>query len=250
MASSEPNTILEINEAHADNYILVIPNLPTAAFIGSAFAEATRPTVFVSTTPSTSGSECGDGPEFDPTNPGLSTGTSGTTGTSGSPCNQTEAQRQSKIMRELNLDLRNFMLYIQDVDLPSVNIDKVTLGTMFADVSRASKIHFSDLNTKMVVSENLLNYNIMLYWMYALHNPEEFNNMSGRGMIDTFFQDIHLIITNNHREKIMEYKFIDAFPISLSPLNFTHRTADELSMSVGWAHSGMVPANNYVLRFV
>lgn len=39
---SEPNHILEINEAHADNFIVVIPKLPTSVFVSSIFNEITK----------------------------------------------------------------------------------------------------------------------------------------------------------------------------------------------------------------
>lgn len=250
MPYSEPNTILEINEAHADNFLLVIPKLPTAAFLSSYFQERSTPPYF-QTQPSTGGPECGDGPEFDPNdpvnNPDVQTGC--TTGASGD-CNLPGKAREGRLRREGNLDLQNFRLYISECEMPNISVDTVRLGTQFADISRASKIKFTDLNTTMMISENLLDYNAILFWLYALHNPEEFNNLSGRGMIEEFFTDIHLIITNNHREKVSEYKFLDAFPISLSPQTFSYKNADKLNMNVTWAHSGMMPADNFVLRYV
>lgn len=250
---SEPNTILEINEAHADNFLLVIPKLPTAPFLSSYFQEVGHPTFPTTTSPDTTASSgCGDGPEFDPDNPvnnpsTIETGC--TTGSSGD-CNIPDGGREGRLRREGNLDLANFKLYISDVELPGVNLDTVRLGTQFADIARASKIKFTDLNTTMLVSENLLDYNAILYWLYALHNPEQFHQLNGRGMIQEFFTDVHLIITNNHREKVAEYKFIDAFPFSLNPQTFSYKNADKLTMNVTWAHSGMVPENNFVLRYV
>ena len=221
MPVSEPNTILEINEAHADNFMLVIPNLPTAQYIGSVFNHFTRP----------------------------SAETPGTTGTSGTP-EDCDAVAPTQLRRESNLDLANFKLYLSDVTIPSISITPYKLGTQFADLSRASKIQFSDLNTTMMVSENLLNYRILLYWMYALHNPEEYNKISGRSMINNFFTDIYIIITNNHREKVAEFKFLDAFPINLPSLEFSYKSPEKLISNVTWAHSGMFPTDNFVLKYV
>jgi hypothetical protein len=142
------------------------------------------------------------------------------------------------------------MLSLKDVNMPGVSITKVSLGTQFATLSRASKINFTDLTTTLQVSENLLNYQMILFWLYALHNPEEYNKISGRQMINKFFVDMHLIITNNHRQKVAEYKFLDAFPINLSPLNLTYGSADKLNIDVTWAHSGMYPTDNFVLKYV
>lgn len=217
MAFSEPNTILEINESHADNFLLVIPNLPTAAFLTTVFNEFTK----IPGTKPTSGSNT----DCDPLS-------------------------QQQLRREKNLDLKNFMLSLKTVTVPNVSITKVELGTQFATISRASKINFSDLGTSFQVSENHLNYQVLLFWMYALHNPEEYNKISGREMINNFFTNIHLIITNNHREKVAEYTFLDAFPISLSPLNLSYANADKLNIDVSWAHSGMFPSNNFVLKYV
>lgn len=216
----EPNTILEINETHADNYILVIPRLPSAPFISSVFNDYTK-----------------------------TVGSVATSSTSAIPDN-CEPTNRNQIQREHNLDLTNFKLYVSGVSMPSVNIANYKIGNFFADAARAGKIQFSDLSTTMKISENFLNYNIILYWMYMIHNPQEFNKMSGREMINNVFTDIYLIITNNHKQKVAEYKFMDAFPVSLPPMNFTVANADELTADVGWTHSGMLVSNNFVLRWV
>ncbi len=221
MAISEPNTLLEINEAHADNFMLVIPKLPTSQFIGSVFTGYSKPSPI----------------------------TTGSTGTSGDP-EDCDAVQGTQLRREQNLDLANFKLYISDVAMPGVSITKMEIGTQFATISRASKINFTDLTTTMMVSENFLNYNILLFWMYALHNPEEYNKISGRAMTEQFFTDIYLIITNNHKEKVAEFKFLDAFPISLPSLPFSYKNANKLILDVGWAHSGMFPTDKFVLKYV
>ena len=74
--------------------------------------------------------------------------------------------------------------------------------------------------------------------------------MSGRGLINNVFTDVYLIITNNHREKVAEYKFLDAFPTSITPINFTPKTADKINSDVSWSHSGMMPTNSFVLKWV
>lgn len=261
MSTGNPNTILEINQTHTDNFLLVIPEMPSLKYLGSYFLNATTPNIIESDYPSTtpgvsSAPECGDGPEFiqsnynSDTSSTSSTGSSGTSGTS-EDCQYTSfAERQMQIRRELNLDMHNFQLYITNVEMPDVSIDTVRLGTQFATMSRASKIQFTDLNTQMIISENLLNYNAILFWMYALHNPERYHKLSGRQMTQEYFQDIYLIITNNHREKVAEYKFIDAFPINMSSLPWSWQATDRISVPVTWAHSGMFITNNFVLQYV
>jgi len=139
---------------------------------------------------------------------------------------------------------------VKSVTLPEVSIDSYSIGTQFATLKRASKIGFTDLTTNMMVSENFLNYNIMLYWLYALHNPEEYNKISGHDMIQQYFTDIYLIVTNNHREKVSEFKFLDAFPTKVPSLPFTFENANKLFMDITWAHSGMYPSNNFLLRYI
>lgn len=226
---SELNHILEINESHTDNFILVIPELPVSQYLSSYFNEMTSPKNFF--------------------------GTPGTTGTTGSPDGVEDpctyaGITQDQVRREQNLDIVNYRLYISGVNMPDVSINPVNLGTQFADIHRASKISFGDLTTSMMVSENLINYNVMLYWMYALHNPQEYNKMFGRQMIQEFFTEIHLIITNNHREKVAEYKFIDAFPSNMTNMSFDYKTADKISVDITWKHSGIQPADNFVLKYV
>jgi hypothetical protein len=219
MARNEPNTILEINEANTDNFFIVIPRLPTAQYLGSVFQHFTKPSPIIPVS--------GSGPVDD--------------------C---EGIHPQQIRREHNLDMTNFRLYLSEVAIPTVSIDKVEIGTQFADLARASKIKFTELTSTMMVSENFLNYNVILYWMYALHNPEEYNKMSGREMINNFFTDIYVIVTNNHREKVAEFKFMDAFPMSLGTIPFSYLKADNISTEVTWAHSGMFPSDNFVLKYI
>lgn len=214
MARGEPNTILEINEANTDNFFLVIPKLPTAQYLGSVFQNFTNPSVM-----NLSGSDC-------------------------------DAINHQQIRREHNLDLTNFRLYLSDVNIPGVSITKVELGTQFATLSHPSKINFTDLSTTMMVSENFLNYQAILFWLYALHNPEEYNKLSGRQMINEMFTELHLIITNNHREKVAEFKFLNSFPLSIGDINMSYTTAENIKTTVTWAHSGMVPSDNFVLKYI
>jgi hypothetical protein len=214
---SEPNTLLEINDAHVDNYMLVFPRLPSSKYLSSVFNDLTKHTNTVSA--------------------------SGTT-------NDCPPPKDNQVQRESNLDLANFKLFISGVTLPSITNEAYDLGTQFSTLKRSGKTTYSEFTTSMQVSENFLNYNIVLYWMYMLHNPEEYNKTSGRELIDSIFTDVYLIITNNHREKIAEYKFLDTFPISLPSIQFTPKSADKISVDVTWGHSGMFPSNSFVLKWV
>lgn len=257
MSEGNPNTILELNATHSKNFILVIPEIPTLEFIGSAFTSSTIPDIVDSDYPSTTqvsaAPECGDGPEFVSSNFNTDNITAGTTGTSGTEdtCPQLSSyQIEMQKIREMHDDLRNFKLFVTEVNMPGVSIDTVRLGTQFSTMSRSSKIQFTDFTTSMIISENLINYNAILFWMYALHNPEYRNTISGRKMIEKYYQDIYLIITNNHREKIAEYKFIDAFPIDMPSLPWSWQEAEKITIPVTWAHSGMFITNNFVLKYV
>lgn len=205
----EQNTILEINEAHSDNYIIVFPKLPTSKFVSSGFNN------FV--TPSSSG------------------------------CSTLNT---NLVQREANLDLANFKLYLKSFTLPTVNIADYEVPTQFATMKRSGKIGFTDFSTKMMVSENFINYNIILYWLYALHNIEEYNKLAGFHYLSEFYVDVYLIITNNHREKVGEYRFMDCFPKSLNGFEMTCEEPNKLMTEITWAHSGMWPSNQFVLKYV
>jgi hypothetical protein len=220
MSISEPNTILEINESFSDNFILVIPKIPTLKYLGSVFNDFSNPKKMTTPSPSSTEESC-------------------------------DTYSKDRIQREVNIDLKNFMLYISEVSLPGANVGKIDIPTQFSTMKRpSSKIEFDDIEINMRVSENLLNYNAILYWLYALANPEEFNKLFGGEMINEFFVNMHLIITNNHREKIAEFTFLDAFPTNIGKLPLTFKSADPLFTSVSWSHSGMVPSNNFVLKYV
>lgn len=215
---SEPNTILELNSASTSSYILLIPRLPSAVFLGSAFNAFNSPTT--TTPPATStDSDC-------------------------------ETDQSSTIRREHNLDLTNFKLFVSDIVLPGVTIDVNKVSTQMATLSRASKMSFSDLSTTIRVSENWLNYQIVLFWMYAIFNPAEFNKISGREMVNNFFTDIYIILINDHREKVAEFKLLDCFPTSLPAIPLSVKTSDIVTMDITWSHSGFFCTNNYILKYV
>jgi hypothetical protein len=251
---SEPNHILEINESHADNFLLVIPRLPTARYLSTQFRTLTQVRELFGidyTCPAIREYYDIDEPDTPGTTGTTGVGTTGTTGVPDeSPLCQSDEFHVMQMIRENNLDLMNFRLYVSDANFPTTSINAIPVPTQFATMNRASKIEFGDLTTTMLVSENFLNYNALLFWLYALHNPEEYAKIYGRQMIQRFFVEMHLIITDNHRNKVAEYKFIDAFPNTISDLTLSYKNADKLAFTTTWKHSGMLPDDNFVLRYV
>ena len=92
-----------------------------------------------------------------------------------------------------------------------------------------SEIAYEDFTLSFLVDEDLTNYMVIHNWMYGLGSPdslEQFKDLvkdPETGSKDELLQycDGTLHILNSNYRNIAMVKFLDLFPVSLTPLQFT-----------------------------
>jgi len=154
-------------------------------------------------------------------------------------------------IRELNNDVRNFTLYLQSVDIPSLNLEYSTNSTQFVDIKHVQgKLQFDDLNMEIMNDENWFIYRMLLYWFYAGFNPEERMKFTEYDYYKNFYVTGTLIILDNHYSKVMEFEFTDLHPVSIRSIPMTDKDATKITLSTTWIHTGFVPSDRYVIKRV
>jgi hypothetical protein len=205
------NSEILINEAHSNNYILVLERIPTS-FLVSKFKDD----VFSNL-----------GPSLDNLGESL-----------------------DKI-KEANQDALNFALYLQNCNLPDLSLGFAEVPTSFATAKVISgKLQFGNLITNIMGDENWFFYRMILYWMYAAHNPEQYGQLNQKDHYDSFYINAHLLILDNHREKVMELELIGMYPQSIGSIDMKYSSPDKIVLPITWTFHYFRPDDKYVLRKV
>jgi hypothetical protein len=128
-------------------------------------------------------------------------------------------------------DLPNIKYTVQSVSLPGVSLPFAEQPTPFVNIPYAGdKMNFDELTLRFIVSENLENYLEIYNWLVGLafpDNHEQYVNYinsreneltTARYLKET--RDASLIILNSSNNAKLNIQFKDAFPISLSGVEF------------------------------
>jgi hypothetical protein len=208
------NNEILINEAHTNKYIFVLSEIPTS-YLLSKFTESDVQKLVLAMDDA-----------------GLQ-------------------ELKKEVIMERNKDLKNFLLYVQSIDMPDINVGYSTNATMFVDLKHVDgKIQFSDLTMNVMNDENWFIYRMLYYWLLAAHNPEETMKFKEREYYNKFYVRGTLIILDNHYEKVLELEFTDLHPISIGQVNLKDSDAEKIIIPVTWVHAGMVPSDRYVIKKV
>ena len=213
------NNQILINEAHTNKYIFVLETLPTS-YLLSQFTETDVQKIML-----------------DINNPEL--------------YQQEVRDLQKGVIQEQSQDLKNFLLYIQSVDIPDVSVGYSTNGTRYATIKHVDgKIDFGDLTMNIMVDEQWFIYRFIYYWILAAHNPVEAMKFTERAYYEKFYTRGTLIILDNQYEMVNQMEFIDLHPVSIGQINLKEAEADKIILPVTWVNSGMIPSDRYVLKKV
>jgi hypothetical protein len=208
------NNEILINESHTNKYIFVLEQIPTSYLI-SKFTDADVQKIVA---------------DFDRV--GL-------------------AELKREVILERNKDLKNFLLYVQSVDMPDVSVGYSTNSTMFVDLKHVDgKIEFSNLTMNVMNDENWFIYRMIYYWILAAHNPEETMKFTEVEYFKKFYVNGTLILLDNHYDKVLELEFTDMHPVSIGQVNLKDSDAEKIVLPVTWIHAGMVPSDRYVIKKV
>lgn len=207
-----PNRELIINEAHNNKYIFVLERIPTSYLISKFANKAAEYCV-----------ENGHAP----------------------------GDYLLERFKEQNQDVKNFNLYLQSLDMPSLDLGYSTNPTQFVDIPHVQgKLNYGEFNTVVKNDENWLIYELLYYWFLAGFNPEERMKFTEHQYYENFYVNGTLIILDNHMEKVKEFEFTDLHPVSMQSITLTDVEAQKIFMPITWIHTGFVPSDRYVIKRV
>jgi len=131
--------------------------------------------------------------------------------------------------------------FVQAVSLPSISLNRSEIPTPFVKLPYAGDhVDFSDLTVTFKVDEDLKNYLEIYNWITSIGFPDSFDQyktideirrskntgnvpaMSGQGV----YSDATLTILSSAMNPIHNITFINAFPTSVSELEFTTTDSD------------------------
>jgi len=116
--------------------------------------------------------------------------------------------------------------FVQEVNIPGVSINYPEQQTPFVHIPiSGDHANFTNLRVTFKVDEDLKNWFEIHNWIRALGFPFEYeeyrkiqSNLSATG--EGITSDISLILLNQVKQPTFDITFRDAFPVSLSDLNF------------------------------
>jgi len=132
--------------------------------------------------------------------------------------------------------------FCKKVNIPAAFVTPARQNTPFIDLYRpGDKIEYSTLDIEFIVDEDMWSYEILQNWMRGYSFPcsfEEYKNMDRQSfysmqMTQPQYADAHLNVMTALNNKKIGIKFIDAFPVSLSEVQFdVEQTADNTMTAV------------------
>ena len=126
--------------------------------------------------------------------------------------------------------LPNTNYFVQSVNVPSVQMGDAIMPTPFVNIPTiGDRISYAEFQVSFKVDEDLRNYIELYDWMVQLGFPEDFSqakNIYGTGTsvdfrIDGPYSDATITVLNSAMRPNLEVLFEDAYPISLSDLQFS-----------------------------
>ena len=130
-------------------------------------------------------------------------------------------------------DSPNITWFCQAVNIPGVSIDGLDVQPPHATVPfGGNKVSFEELTVRFIVDEHLKNWTEIYDRIIAMGLAEGYENYRVLKGSDTLkprggaYSNIVLTILTSGMNPQMEFHFYDAFPISLSALDFDSSAAD------------------------
>ena len=141
--------------------------------------------------------------------------------------------------------------FTTEANIPGITLDETVLGTPLKDISLlGTKLTYDDLAITFIVDENLENYIEMHNWLTGIGFPKDRSQFStfrsttsnvatttrgeSKDIGDVrattpelaMFSDATMTILTNKNNPVVECRFADVFPISLSSLDYSQNQTD------------------------
>lgn len=126
--------------------------------------------------------------------------------------------------------LPNTNYFVQSVNVPSVQMGDAIMPTPFVNIPTiGDRISYAEFQVSFKVDEDLRNYIELYDWMVQLGFPEDFSQAKNiyekQNNVDFMaegpYSDATITILNSAMRPNLEVLFEDAYPISLSDLQFS-----------------------------
>lgn len=127
---------------------------------------------------------------------------------------------------------QNAEFTVQTFSLPDISAQPAPFNLPRRNIGMpADKVEFSPFELTFLVDEQFINYKEIHEWILGMVTEGDKGIRKSR--------DVSLIIISSHNNAIREIKFVDAYPVSLSSLQFdtTTTTIDYLTASVSFQYS-------------
>ena len=143
--------------------------------------------------------------------------------------------------------LPNVNFFCQRVNIPAINLGIALQTTPFSDMNyEGDKLTFEQMTMNFYVNEDLSNYLEIYNWLISLGFPDnhkQYNlkpNSLNFAANETLTSDMNLILETNKSNPNFSVVFKDAFPVSLSSIEFdaAATTLDPVIVDVSFAYSG------------
>ena len=137
------------------------------------------------------------------------------------------------------------------VNIPGINLGSAVIPTPYKDIpTMGDKITYDNLTISFLVDEHLENYISLHEWMTAIGFPKsrsqfsefrsttsntptttqgisrDIGEVKASTAVRSMFSDATLTILTNKNNPVVEVRFADCFPTSLSGLSYNQNTTD------------------------
>lgn len=114
---------------------------------------------------------------------------------------------------------------VQNITFPGVQMSSGESPTPFVPIPVTGKITYSPLRVNFRLNEDMTDYLEIYKWMTGLASPVNFDGYkalvdAGAGNTESLYSDISLQIMNSSMNTNIQVIFYDAFPVSLSDIEF------------------------------
>lgn len=135
--------------------------------------------------------------------------------------------------------------FVQDISLPGVSAGQPIQPTFLADIPHiGDKLQYDSVDLTFLVQENMENYKQLYNWFLRIADPNAMplgphgTNPSLRTKDRSkLYCDISIHVLNNNSNVASTIYLVDAFPITLSPLQFSTMNEDVLTANCVFAYS-------------
>lgn len=124
----------------------------------------------------------------------------------------------------------NLVYWVQECNLPAMSMGNAVQPTPFVDIPRpGDKIRYEDFTMTFPVDEDMKNFREIGDWMIGLGFPQEFGQYADlKNSFAGVYSDIFLLILDSDHNVQHTVRFIGAFPVSLSQIEFNTTVTDNV----------------------